>query len=170
MNESLFQLATQYEALQQRLVDQLGELDEATDQALEKLETDLVEKTDNVAKWTMFLESEIERLTNDGKIIAEKLKVLKRGKAKFEEYVSDCMARLDVKEFAGETYKVKRKKPVTVVNIVDEEKLPFDFVNVKKVTTTSPDKKAIKEALQNGEEVPGAELSQGKKSIKIERK
>ena len=51
------------------------------------------------------------------------------------------------------------------VNIIDESLIPQKFISTKTVEST--DKKAIKQSLQNNEEVPGCELVQEKRiSIK----
>jgi hypothetical protein len=46
--------------------------------------------------------------------------------------------------------------PVSVV-VDDEQNLPSDYITVK--TVKSPNKKAIKEAIDSGEDVPGAHLT-----------
>ena len=56
------------------------------------------------------------------------------------------------------------KNPVKV-HIVDEEKIPDEFFQVKETKILNKDK--IKESLKNGEDIPGCELIQEKRiSIK----
>lgn len=56
-----------------------------------------------------------------------------------------------------ETAKVKcAYRKSTIVEITDEAQLPEEFLKV--VTTAKPDKTALKDALKNGEEVPGCQL------------
>ncbi|MEL1227756.1 MAG: siphovirus Gp157 family protein, partial [Candidatus Neomarinimicrobiota bacterium] len=56
------------------------------------------------------------------------------------------------------------KNPVKV-HIVDEEKIPDEFFQVKETKLLNKDK--IKESLKNGEDIPGCELIQEKRiSIK----
>lgn len=54
-------------------------------------------------------------------------------------------------------------KGVESVNIVDEEKIPEDYVRIK----TEIDKAAIKKDLNEGVEIPGAELKRGFQSLRI---
>ena len=62
-----------------------------------------------------------------------------------------------VKKFVGIEKTVSvAQKPASVV-IVDESQIPDKFIRVKK----EPNKTAIKDALANNEEVPGATLSNG---------
>lgn len=51
------------------------------------------------------------------------------------------------------------------VDIFDEAAIPDAYLVVK--TETRPDKKAIKEALKDGREVPGAKVVRGEKSVRI---
>ena len=51
------------------------------------------------------------------------------------------------------------------VNIIDEEKIPEEFFQIKESKLLNKDK--IKESLKNGEDIPGCELIQEKRiSIK----
>ena len=60
-----------------------------------------------------------------------------------------------------ETEKIRaslRITPLYKTEIIDNALIPQKFLRTKTVTTTAPDKPAIKEAIKAGEDVPGAML------------
>ena len=75
------------------------------------------------------------------------------------------MERTGKDKFVGTINAIKLRKSAKVVNILDEDKLPLEYMTKKEVF--SIDKKAIGEMLKAGEEVPGALLEDGKVSIVV---
>lgn len=89
-----------------------------------------------------------------------------------KQRIADRIATLDhqienTKTFLGDVLKGSKFETAKVrmswrksksVEIVQENEIPEQFLKVK--TTTAPDKTAIKEALQSGEQVPGCNLKE----------
>ena len=121
--------------------DELGQLELAKD-----------EKIENIGLFIKNLSADIVELKAEEKALAERRKA-KENKA---EYLKNILAvSLGGKKF--ETAKIALTfRKSEQVKIVDEEKLPKDFLKVK--VTVSADKTAIKKAIKSGQEVAGAEL------------
>lgn len=102
--------------------------------------------------------SEIERLSNIKKAMTSKTDKLK-------DYLRFNMEASGVTKISSELFTASLRKPSDIVEIVDIDILPDEFVSVK--TTVQADKIAIKKALKEGVEVSGAKLSKGKSSLLI---
>jgi len=70
-----------------------------------------------------------------------------------------------IKKIECPLFSISLAKGQEVVSITDENLLPDEYVRVK--TEISPNKIALKNALKDGKEVPGAELVTGKTSLRI---
>ena len=66
-----------------------------------------------------------------------------------------------VHESGTELHKAKLRKPSQVVLITNQELIPKEFKRI----SIEPDKRAIGDALKQGQAVAGAELGLGKPSI-----
>lgn len=139
-----------------RLADM--DLDEQTlKDTLESLEFDLEEKIDSVACFIKSLEAEETALKNE----VDNLLVRAKNKAKkadsLKQYLFNTLKQLDKPKFETSRNVLSIKKnPVSVV--LDEGFNESKYI-VEKVSYQA-DKVSIKEALQNGEIIPGARLEQ----------
>lgn len=79
------------------------------------------------------------------------------------KYTQDVMERFELKKLEGRTATFSlRSVPASVV-ITDEAEIPEEF---KRTTiTVAVDKRAIKKAIDDGRDVPGADLSMGKQTL-----
>ncbi len=130
-----------------------GEFDEqGFNLELAELELAKDEKIENIGLFIKNLSADIVELKAEEKALAERRKA-KENKA---EYLKNILAvSLGGKKF--ETAKIALTfRKSEQVKIVDEEKLPKDFLKVK--VTVSADKTAIKKAIKAGQAVVGAEL------------
>tara|TARA_R110000850_G_scaffold269444_1_gene401625 strand:- start:317 stop:799 length:483 start_codon:yes stop_codon:yes gene_type:complete len=100
--------------------------------------------------------SEIERLTNIKKSMTAKTDKLK-------DYLRFNMEHSGVSKISSELFTASLRKPSDIVSIVDMDMLPDEFVSIK--TSIQADKVAIKKALKEGVDVPGAKLEKGKSSL-----
>lgn len=93
----------------------------------------------------------------------ERVKQVRERADKLRQHVIENMLALDLKEIPHALRPVKlAKNPVAVV-IDDEKALPPSFWRTPepKPPVPAPDKKAIKEAIEKGQTVPGASLVVG---------
>ena len=78
----------------------------------------------------------------------------------------DCLVRMGKDKIVGEMGQISTRKPAKVIHIEDENLIPEDFASYTRVI----DRSKVKDALKNGEEISGASLIDGKKSIQFKMK
>lgn len=163
---TLYGITEELKAIEETVIDSGGEITPEAEEALKGLEVLLQEKTDGVVG---FATSQVDFIEKIDKRIAE-LQALKtrttNGLTRFNEYVINCMMRMEKKKIEGNMTSITLPKPRTVVEITDENALPVDMLNIKEVTTKKPNKTKIKEHLEAGNQITGARLSTSKQSIK----
>lgn len=96
----------------------------------------------------MTIDAEIDRLN------AKKQRA-KKGVDRMKTALLGFMTATDTTKTSAGTFNLSIRKSKAVV-ISDLEKVPEKYITVK--TTTAPDKKAIKSAIESGEQVEGAAI------------
>jgi len=123
------------------------------EEALDALQMERTEKIENVGQW-------IKELQYTAKAIAEEEKALKERRASMEgkaDNLIDYLTRVIGEGNSFDTAKIKigwRKS--TAVEVDDMDALPQEYV--RETVKFDPDKIALKDALKNGEIIPGARL------------
>lgn len=122
-------------------------------EAFQNLRIERDEKVENIALYYKNLLADAEAYKAEKNAFAEREKRAANKAENLKRYLEN--------ELQGRAFKTVKAdisyRKSTSVNILDEAKLPKEFI-VEKMTT-APDKKAIAEKLKAGEEVAGAELS-----------
>lgn len=146
--------------------DMLALLDseEATEEQIEAAFGAIVEKDNRICHFRADILGEIAKFKAEEQRIAARRKTMENLVTRLEGYISDSMTRLGVDSVAAGTFSIKFAANPPAVQVEDESLIPSRFVKV--VQTTSIDKIAIKAAITDGEEVPGAKLTQGR-SLRI---
>lgn len=104
------------------------------------------------------IKAEIDRLTT---LKGEKENQIKRVK----KSLMLGLVNLEKNNFDTGLFKGHIRKGSVSVNILDPNKIPAEFIEVK--VQEVPDKNAIKAALKDGAKIEGAELKQGESSLVI---
>lgn len=105
--------------------------------------------------------AEVKSFDDESKRL-DALKKTKENRANhLKQYVLESMQALGVHESGTELHKAKLRKPSQVVLITNQELIPKEFKRI----SIEPDKRAIGDALKQGQAVAGAELGLGKPSI-----
>ena len=132
---------------------------------IESIEGEFKLKSANVAKYIRNLEhlafgiKEIESSQKDRRISLEK-KI-----ARLKDYLRINFEKTNTEKIESDDIVIAMYKNPVKVNIIDEEKIPEKFFQIKETKLLNKDK--IKESLRNGENIPGCELIQEKRiSIK----
>lgn len=168
MENSLF-------AIEQQLKDLFEQFNNDEENAdakalkLASLSDALVTKTDQVAAFRDSLDAFVEYLDDKIKELKERKEQYENKITRFDEYVANCLAIQDKKELVGQLYKIQKRKPSQVVEIVDETKIPIEFISVPE-PKPSIMKAEIAKAIKAGEIVEGARLVDGKTSIQYKVK
>jgi hypothetical protein len=162
--KSLFNISAEIEEILGRITEAGGELTPEVESDLAAVSSALIQKADQCVAWRdkmLMLHAhamaKIEEIENFAKQVNNKIE-------KFDEYVSACLERLPDQKIQGEFISIKFRKPPLAVDVFDESQLPIDFI---KLPEPKPQimKAEIAKALKSGEQVPGARLVDGKKSL-----
>jgi hypothetical protein len=139
--------------------------DEAVKNTLECIQGDFNDKavaiiklSENLNADTTAIDAEIERLKARKQVILNKQKGLR-------DYLLHNMEAAGITKIECPLFTASLRKGIESVEIENESLLPDEFVSAEVVT--KPDKKAIKQAIQSGQSVPGASIKRGAATIVI---
>ena len=128
-----------------------GEVDAEKLEALEMLRD---EKIENIALWIKDLEAEIEALKCESKNMLIRAKERETKINNLGNYLNYILGG---KKYMSVNCDISFRKSESV-EIIDEKAIPQEFFRTRVITTVSPDKIAIKNALNQGKKVVGAKL------------
>ena len=132
---------------------------ETIQQLLNEIEDERDNKADNIAYLIQEAKGKEEALKSEISRLQERKKMFEREQVKLKELLDFLLGGEKIKT-TKHTFSYRSSQ---VVNILDADKIPAEYLNVKE--TFTPDKKRIKEALQDFNEVAGAEIVVNKSLI-----
>jgi len=138
---------------------------EAIDDTLEAIKGEFQDKGLAVLAYILNEESTLEALESHKKRIDEKIKSIKNRTEKLKDYLRHNMEVCGIKKIECDLFKASLGKPSKIVELVDEDLIPKEYKKEK--ITISISKADIKKALDNGDDVPGVKLSEGKSRLTI---
>ncbi len=152
---SLYELKNDY----LRLLELEEEVDpEAFQDALDNLTDEINTKAENIAAVLKQMEADAKMLKDEEARLKNRRIAIENNHKRLKEYLKSELEVMDIDKVKTPKFTITvRNNPVKVI-IKDEDLIPVDY----KVTKYSIDKKVLKEALLNGEEIKGAELIQEK--------
>lgn len=115
-----------------------------------------VEKRDKLGNCLVWLEGQADLLREKEKQLADRRRRLERFSEALRSSVHQQMLDWGIKKVEGQEFSFTVKKNPPRVEILDQEKIPSEFISY----TPTIDKAAIRGALEDGKEVPGAEFVQ----------
>lgn len=118
--------------------------------AMKALQMEREKKVENVACWIKQLDAEAKAIREEEKILAARRKVNENKIDRLKDYLTEA---LQGQKFETARVKISYRRS-TAVDIPDPNKVPAAWFRCKYEVATSD----IKEALKNGETVPGAQL------------
>lgn len=157
---SLYVLADEYRAAAQQLAD-LELPPEAVADTLEGMSGDLELKAQNVAMFVRNLEATAEAIKDAEARMAERRNAIERRSEHVREYLLGAMQHAGIQKITCPWFTLAVRQNPAAVAIVDAAQVPAEFMRQPEPPPPSPDKTAIKAALQAGREVPGAVLARG---------
>lgn len=158
---NLYEIANEYQSILSQTFDpETGEVDEIAMNALDHVKADIKEKGIAIACYIKNMEAERKAIEEAKKAMAAREARLDKREAYLSEYLKSNMERCGISAITSPYFEVKIKKNPVSVHILDEASLPPEYVREKVVTTKSPDKALLKEALQSGLVIPSAVLRQ----------
>ena len=135
-------------AMQECINLETGEIDV---ELFEKLQLEKDEKIENVALWIKNLSSDVEGMENEKKAFEERIKATKNKVIALKTYLE--MA-LNGEKFQTAKCSITFRKSKSVT-VLDVSKLDKDYL---KYADPTPDKTAIKKAIESGVTIAGASL------------
>lgn len=122
---------------------------------LAALQMRLEDKLDGCATWLRHMEAQAAEIRAEEKRLSERRKSLERALGSYRGYMASCVKQLPAERLKTpyNTVSVRRTK---AVQVLDEAAVPDELMRVR--TEAAPDKKAIRERLLSGEDVPGCAL------------
>jgi hypothetical protein len=115
-----------------------------------------LESRDKLGNVLLWMDGQARLLREKETQLAKRRQCIEKVSAAFSSSLHQQMLDWGVKKVEGNEYSFTVKKNPPRVEIVDEEAIPPEFIDY----TPSVNKTAIKSALEDGKQVPGAELVQ----------
>ncbi len=163
-NLSLYQLSGNYLQALDFLTDPEMDLPiEAINDTLEGLSGELEDKAINVAMFLKNMEATAEAIKNAEAEMARRRKALENRVQWFKDYLKGSMLQTGISKIECPYFKLSIQNNPAAVNIFDEDAIPLAFK--EQVTSWKIDKAAIKNAINAGENVAGAMLTNGKRLV-----
>ncbi|MDH2321395.1 siphovirus Gp157 family protein [Providencia rettgeri] len=157
-------MAADYSKLQQLV--ETGEFSpEDVADTLEGIECELGDKLDAIMLHARNLEGQAKTLDEESKRLADRKKSFENQVKNLKKYALDCLLTSGKDKLKTTKNTFTARAGVVRVIIDNEAALPDELVDVQ--TITAPDKKRIKEAIENGIEIPGAHLEVGDRSLMV---
>lgn len=129
------------------------------------LAIELQNKSRNIIGYEKSIELAISTYKDEEKRLAERRKVLENKLDRYKEYVKKNMEQMGLQKIETPLGVLSICKTPASVEIIDESMIPNEY-KIQKIVE-SVDKKAIKEAIQNGENIQGVKLVEDKTSLRI---
>ncbi len=123
---------------------------------LESLEGAIEDKAEKIVCVLKEMEGDINTLKAEEKRLKERRQALEKKKEHLRWYLQDELEVMNIPRLKTARFTISLRDNAPKVNVIDETLIPFNFIK----TAYSVDKKAVKEALENGEVVEGATLVQ----------
>lgn len=161
-----------YELLE--INEMIERIDELTDdenladernELLAKLNELIKTSTDKIYEAIKYNQNQIDFLKNYRDEVIKRIKSLEKNILLIENTIYDYMTAHEIGTLEGTIAQLKKRKRSQVVEIYNEELIPFEFLKTEQKTVIM--KAEISEALKMGEVIDGARLAEGKKSLAI---
>ena len=150
-------LPTLYE-LSQDLIALMEMNDDETTAALTRITAGQIElKSESYCKFVKYLESSAESFKAEEKRIAERRRALENKADRIRQYMKDALLSAGIDKVDAGTFSVRVGLSQGSLQIDDQSKLPPKYIKI----IQDVDKAAIKQAIKNGEVVPGAHIEAG---------
>tara|TARA_B100001029_G_scaffold141582_1_gene121085 strand:- start:5184 stop:5675 length:492 start_codon:yes stop_codon:yes gene_type:complete len=159
---TLYDIANEFEKSLDNLLDHD---DSDLINEIESIEGEFKSKSANVAKYIRNLEHLAQGIKEIESSQRDRRNSLEKKIARLKDYLRINFEKTNTEKIESDDIVIAVYKNPVKVNIIDEEKIPEEFFQIKESKLLNKDK--IKESLKNGEDIPGCELIQEKRiSIK----
>lgn len=165
MSTTAIALAADYAKFQELIETSEDLTPEMIADTLEGIEGALSDKLDGAFTYVRNLEGLAKTVDEEIKRLTDRKKSFENRAKSIRKYVLSCLLASGQDSLKTTTNTFTARKGVASVVIDNIELLPDELVTTQ--VLTAPDKKAIKEAIENGVEVAGAHIEIGERSLQV---
>lgn len=163
MSQSLFNISQEYLQIADVLESNGGELTPEIEELLNANTEALQLKASNIAFVVRKMALEEDNINSEIERLKAMLKSKTNSKERLRGYLKSNMEQIGVTEIRCDLITIRLQNSKSSIEILDKGLIPKKFLN-RKIDYT-PDKNAIKEALESGAKVKGAELKENKSLV-----
>jgi hypothetical protein len=149
------------------LLDLMEQCDEDPDPvheaAIQVIVENQVHKVDNFSRFLTHLDSQSDLAAAEIKRLQDRKRAIERRGEQLRAYALRVMEQNGFDRLDGETASLVIRKNPPAVFYHDRDAVPAEFITVKQEMVI--DTNRVKAALKAGQEVPGAQLAQGRKVV-----
>jgi len=161
---TLYDLVGERLALQNKL--ESLELDEQTiADTLEGSSTEIQAKVESYAFVIRNMEALPEAIKAEEKRLAERRKAIEKRVDNIKHWLFTSMQTAGINKIESPVFTIALQNNPASVVIDDESLIPADYLRVPEAPPPSPDKALIKQAINDGFEVPGAHLQTSQRLV-----
>jgi hypothetical protein len=149
---NLYELMSEYDALQAALED-----DELTDEVLDKLLEQIEEaqgtlrsKVDNICRLLSNVGGDVEKFRSEERRLGKRRKAMENKANRICAWLKASMDLIDIEKVKTDIFEVSIVEQGHRIIVVDESKLPEEFMRVKR----SPDMTRLNKAYKEDGEIP----------------
>lgn len=163
MNKSLYHIQSEYLQLAAILEDNGGEITEEIESQLAINQDQLEAKGVNYALVIRQMTGEADMIKGEIDRLTKLMKSKQNAADRLKNTIKSAMELYGIQSIKGELINITLRNNAGSVVIENDAQIPAEYVDVKEVRT--PDKKAIKTALEGGAEIPGVYIQSSKSVI-----
>ena len=165
----LYNIASEIYELENEIMQCGGEIGEREEGLIEELSQILEGKVDEFVQFIQEMDDQIEIGKKRLEEIKRFIKVRENTRDRVKAYAMEAMKKLDKKAISGSIYEVKARKPPKVLEILNENDVPLEYLDTQ--TVVKIDKKALLAAVKAGKvDHPSIGLVDGKQSLMFKTK
>ncbi|CAI0813989.1 siphovirus Gp157 family protein [Serratia proteamaculans] len=165
MSTTAIALAADYAKFQELIETSDDLTPEMIADTLEGIKGALGDKLDGAFTYVRNLEGLAKTVDEEVKRLTERKRSFENRAKSIRKYVLACLLASGQDSLKTTTNTFTARKGVASVVIDNADLLPDELVTVQ--TLVAPDKKAIKEAMENGVDVKGAHIEIGERSLQV---
>lgn len=164
MSLKLYELSDAYKNLWNMVDDEETDLT-LVEQALQTVEGAIETKAGNIAIFIRNLDAEAKLIKEEEDRLKSRRQAIENKRDRIKEFLQFSLEKIGLDKVKTATHTIAIQSNPPAVQITNEEQIPGRFLTLIP-ERYEVNKKAISEALKDGEEVPGAVLTRGR-SLRI---
>lgn len=157
--------AHRYRELKKRLLESLPDLEDDPECLLDTLEglSNIKEQLAGLIRSALLDEANAQGIEQYSKKLIDRKGLLAARAKKKRTIALHYMCDLGLKKIDAPDFAATRRNTPAGVSIYNEDQLPEEFIRTK----TEPDKAAIRAALKEGQDIPGAQLGNASETLMV---